>query len=69
VPGGRYAGKMIRGAAFPLRFKRHPSQIWRGCPTIGMDNEDILTDAGYTDQEIAALYNSKTIFKEERGNE
>jgi crotonobetainyl-CoA:carnitine CoA-transferase CaiB-like acyl-CoA transferase len=66
VPGGRYEGKMVRGAAFPLRFKNNPSQIWRGCPTVGMDNEDVLADAGYTDEEIAALYSSKTIFKENK---
>lgn len=63
VEGSPYAGQTITGVASPLRFKNNPTQIWRGCPTQGMDNDDILADAGYTAEEIAALYEAGIIRK------
>lgn len=63
VEGSPYEGQILKGAAFPAKFKKFPSRIWRGCPTIGMDNEDILADAGFTPEEITALYEQKVIYK------
>lgn len=64
VEGSAYEGQNVRGPAFPLRFKRNPSQIWRGGPTIGMDNEDILAETGFTPEEIASLYEKKVLRKD-----
>ena len=30
-------GKKVKGVTSVPRFKNHPSQIWRGCPSQGMD--------------------------------
>lgn len=49
-------GKPIRGANVFPKYRRNPGQIWRGAPSIGKDNEDILHDIGVTDPEIAELY-------------
>ena len=37
-------------------FKRDTSQIWRGTPVLGMDNDDLLDEVGYTAEEISKLY-------------
>ncbi len=63
VEGSAYEGQTLRGPAFPLRFKRNPTQIWRGGPTVGMDNEDILEETGYSSEEIAELYKKKVLYK------
>ncbi|MBU4214059.1 MAG: CoA transferase [Actinobacteria bacterium] len=34
----------------------HPGRIWRGAPTIGQDNDDILAELGYPDAARDALY-------------
>ena len=64
VKGGAYEGKTLRGTATPLRFKGYENVIWRGCPTIGMDNEDILEDAGFSPTDIAEMYEKKIIRKQ-----
>ena len=56
-------GKTIRGVAPVPLFKNQPSQIWRGAPKQGMDNEEILTDLEFTAEEIAALYEKKILKK------
>jgi L-carnitine CoA-transferase len=40
---------------FP-RLKNNPGQVWRGGPYIGMDNEAILTELGYSEEQIEQLY-------------
>lgn len=55
APGSRYEGTKITGAAPVPRFKRNPQQIWRGCPYIGCDNEDVLLDYGLTTEQISEL--------------
>lgn len=42
-------------------FKNKPSQIFRGGPIYGSDNEDILTELGYGEQDIAAMYENGVI--------
>lgn len=44
-------------------FKNDTSQIWRGTPVLGCDNEDLLEEVGYTGEEIAALYEQGIILK------
>lgn len=43
------------------KFKNNPNKLWRAAPYQGMDNEVILKEMGYTDDQIAALYDEKTI--------
>jgi len=38
------------------KLANNPGQIWRGAPNIGMDNEDILTELGYSQEQIASMY-------------
>ena len=44
-------------------FKNNPSQIFRGGPVYGADNEDILEELGYDEAKIAELYANETIKK------
>lgn len=60
VDGEKFTGVNI----FP-KLKNHPGQIWRGAPTVGMDNEDILAELGLKDEEIEELYSKKVIVKRE----
>lgn len=45
------------------RFKKEPGQFWRPAPRQGQDNDDVLAEAGYTPEEIAELYEAKTIIQ------
>ena len=56
-------GRSRKGPAPVPRFTHNPTRIWRGCPGIGYDNEDILKDAGYTDEQIQELYDKKILVK------
>ena len=49
-------GRTVKGVASVPRFKNNPSQIWRGCPSQGMDNDDVLAEIGFDKGEIAAFY-------------
>lgn len=57
-------GRRLRGSNTVPRFKNNPGRIWRGCPTRGMDNDDILADHGFTPDQIAKLYEDKILFKQ-----
>lgn len=54
-------GRKVTGVNVMPKFKNNPGQVWRGCPTIGMDNDVILAELGFSAEEIADLYKSKTI--------
>lgn len=57
-------GKKVKGSTAVPRFKNNPQQIWRGCPSQGMDNEDILNEIGITDEaQINELYDKKILRK------
>ena len=56
-------GKQINGAAPAPKFKNNPGKVWRPAPTIGMDNEQILSELGYGKEEIEKLYADKVINK------
>lgn len=49
-------GEPFKGVDVVPRQRRRPGQIWRGCPTIGMDNDDILADLGFGVEEVDRLY-------------
>lgn len=48
-------GRRLRGPEMVPRMTKHPSQLWRGCPSVGMDNEDILQELGKSPEEIQKL--------------
>jgi len=58
-------GRTIKGVNVIPKLKNNPGRVWRGAPTIGMDNDDILSDIGYTKEKINELYVKKVIIKKE----
>lgn len=60
-------GKNFVGVAPVPSFKRNPGQVFRGGPRYGMDNEDILSELGYGESEIASLYEEETIKNDKEG--
>jgi L-carnitine CoA-transferase len=56
-------GKELKGPDTIIRFKNNPGQIWRGAPKYGWDNEEVLKELGYTDEDIAAMYSEKILNK------
>lgn len=46
-------GERMTGVRPTPCFANNPSKIWRGTPVLGMDNEDLLEEIGYTGEEIA----------------
>lgn len=45
----------VKTPGFPIRFSRSPSTIRRGAPLAGEHSDEILREAGFDDDEIAAL--------------
>ncbi|MDR0434063.1 MAG: CoA transferase [Gracilibacteraceae bacterium] len=54
-------GEKIRGIAPIPRYKNNPTVIFRGCPSVGMDNDDILAEVGYNQEQIKEFYEKKII--------
>ncbi|WP_409970979.1 L-carnitine CoA-transferase [Bacillus sp. Bva_UNVM-123] len=48
-------GKKVKGPNIFPKFKNNPGQIWRPMPTLGMDTEDILSNLGYSIEQIQDL--------------
>ncbi len=53
-----------RGVNVVPRLTRNPGRISRGMPLVGQDNEDILSNLGMSELEIASLYDQGIIAKE-----
>lgn len=53
----------VKGVNIFPKLKNNPGMIWRGSPTYGMDNDDILEEFGYTPEQIAELYTKKVLVK------
>lgn len=53
--------RRLRGVNVVPKFKNNPGKIWRGMPSVGMDNDDILLDLGYTEEQIKGFYQSGAI--------
>ncbi|WP_101721437.1 CoA transferase [Eggerthella timonensis] len=51
----------LKGIGLINKFKVNPAQIWRGAPLFGNDNDDILGELGFSEDEIKALYDGGTI--------
>jgi L-carnitine CoA-transferase len=47
----------IPGVNVMPKLANNPGKIWRGAPNIGMDNADILSELGYTQEQIEEMYN------------
>jgi L-carnitine CoA-transferase len=41
----------------------HPGRVWRGAPTVGMDNDEILAELGVPDETRDALYAANQLSK------
>ncbi len=54
-------GKKLTGVGVFPKFKKNPGQIWRGMPEHGQDSKDILTELGFSEEEIDKLSESKVI--------
>jgi L-carnitine CoA-transferase len=48
-------GKKCKGPNVFPKFKNNPGQVWRPMPKRGMDTEDILSDLGYSSEQIRDL--------------
>jgi crotonobetainyl-CoA:carnitine CoA-transferase CaiB-like acyl-CoA transferase len=49
------AGGEIRVVGVPMRFSATPGDIRSGPPAVGQHTDDVLADAGFSSEEIAAL--------------
>ena len=63
-----YEGKIWLGTGeHPVcllpQMANRPGQVWRAAPSMGMDNEEILGELGYSEEEIARLYENGVINK------
>lgn len=57
--------KVVRGTAPLPKFKNHPQKIWRGGANYGQDNEIVLHNLGFSDQEIDQFYADKLIARKQ----
>ncbi|MDR1183234.1 MAG: CoA transferase [Coriobacteriales bacterium] len=48
-------GSRLKGANTMPKVTNSPQMIWRGCPTPGMDSDDILIEHGFSETQIAQL--------------
>lgn len=48
-------GKKCKGPNIFPKFKNNPGQVWRPMPTLGMDTESILSNLGYSSEQILEL--------------
>jgi len=56
----------VQGVGVVPKFKNNPGKIWRGAPLYGADNDDILTELGYGEKQIAEFYEKRIISKDKR---
>jgi len=46
----------VKGANVMPRYKNEKPKIWRGSPLYGQDNDDVLSELGYSAEEIDGFY-------------
>ena len=51
----------VKGVDILPKFQKAPGKIWRGAPLYGQDNSDVLTEFGYTQEEIDELYEKRVV--------
>lgn len=56
-------GDPMTGVNVIPKFKNEPGRIWRGMPNLGEDNDDILRELGFSNEEIAEMYQQKMLQK------
>lgn len=56
-------GYDINSVAPMPHMANRPGQVWRGAPSLGMDNEEILGELGFTEEEIKKMYDDGVINK------
>ncbi len=54
-------GKKYKGPNVMPKFKKNPGKVWRPTPSYGMDTKDILSDLGYSQEEIQKLKDNKIV--------
>ena len=54
-------GKKYKGPNVMPKFKNNPCKVWRAKPSYGMDTENILSDLGYSDDEISGFAERKIV--------
>lgn len=56
-------GRTIKGISMFPKFKNNPSKFWRTCPKQGQDTEDVMSDLGYSAEQINEMIEKKVIRK------
>lgn len=51
-------GATVRSVGPVPKFAHRPGQQWRAAPYWGQDNEEVLGELGYTEEQVAAMYAS-----------
>jgi crotonobetainyl-CoA:carnitine CoA-transferase CaiB-like acyl-CoA transferase len=51
----------VKTPGFPIRFGRTPCKVERGAPLTGQHTREVLSEAGYSDQDIDALAAARVI--------
>jgi L-carnitine CoA-transferase len=54
-------GTPVKGVGIVPKFVRNPGRIWRPMPSLGMDTEAVLREAGWTPEQIADLERAGTV--------
>lgn len=49
---------LVKTPGFPYRFSKTPAQLYRGAPRTGEHTREVLAEAGFTPEQIAALLSS-----------
>ena len=54
-------GGDVRVVGVPMRFSRTPGTVRRGPPTVGEHTDEVLAEAGYSDEEIRAFHDDGVV--------
>jgi len=57
-------GTKLRAVGPLPKFKKHPGRVWRPAPSFGENNEEIMHELGYTDEQIQEYYDKGVINKD-----
>ena len=56
-------GFEVKGVSPMPVMANRPGQVWRAAPSMGMDNEEILYELGYSKEDVEAMYDKGVIKK------
>lgn len=59
-----YHGQKITGVAPVPQMKNAPGQVWGPAPSMGMHNEEIMEELGFSSEEIREMYEKGLLRKE-----